>query len=91
MGIVKLNGWNYLPRGYGLRGDLSQSPLSLSVWFRFPVLDRFAYPVGIRRGFVSVTPRRGWVDEDREQVPSGWRIAAAEPVTRPLEPRPWEP
>jgi hypothetical protein len=90
MGIVKLDGWNYIPRGYGLQWDLSGSPRWLRVWFRFPVLDRFAYTVVIRRGFASVTPHRGWTDEDREQVPPGWRITAAEPVTTPIEQRPWE-
>ena len=85
---MKLDGWNYIPRGYGLQWDLSQAPLWLRAWFRFPVLDRFAYPVVIRRGFASLSPHRGWADEDREQVPPGWRITATEPVTTPLEQRP---
>jgi len=74
---MKLDGWNYIPRGYGMQWDLSDAPLWLRAWFRFPFLDRFAYPVVVHRGFAWLSPHHASDEGDREQVPPGWRIAPA--------------
>ena len=71
---MRLDGWNYIPRGYGLSWDLSGAPLWLRVWFRIPLLDRFAYPVVVRRGFGWLTPFPDWPPTDLEEVPDGWQV-----------------
>ena len=71
---MRLDGWNYIPKGYGLGWDLREAPLWLRFWFRTPFLDRFAYPVVIRRGFAWLNPHPWWREEDRERVPSGWCV-----------------
>ncbi len=68
---MKLDGWNYIPRGYGLAWDLQRAPLWLRAWFAVPVLDRFAYPVLVRRRIAFLTPQPAWSDADREPVRQG--------------------
>ena len=41
---MRIDGWNYLPRGYALAWDMQRAPTWLRVWFATPVLDRFAFP-----------------------------------------------
>lgn len=80
---MKLDGWNYIPRGFGLQWDLTDAPLWLRAWFHFPFIDRFAYPLVVHRGFAWLTahdPR----DTDREEVPPGWRTAPPRTVTTSL-------
>ena len=82
--MVRLDGWNYIPRGYGLQWDLTDAPLWLRMWFHSPILDRFAYPVVVHRGFAWLSPHRGWQETDREEVPPGWRIAPARTASASL-------
>ncbi len=56
---MRLVGWNEIPDGYGSWFDISRAPLWLQLWFRTPVLDKFAYPVAVRRGFGYLTPEPG--------------------------------
>ena len=71
---MHLEGWNSVPRGYGATFDLSPAPLWLRIWFRVPGVDRFAYPVMVRRGCGILTPHPGWDAECRGPVRAGWRI-----------------
>jgi len=71
---VKIDGWSNIPEGYGLTWDLSKAPLWLRVWFRIPILDRFAYPKLIRRQFAWLVPHPDWPEAEREPVPPGWLV-----------------
>jgi hypothetical protein len=70
-----LEGWNHLPAGYGAHFELSNAPWWLRAWFNVPFVDRFAYPVAVRRGFGVLTPSPGWPVEDRETPEPDWRIS----------------
>jgi hypothetical protein len=59
-GRVKIHGWNNIPAGYGLTWDPSQAPRWLRLWLHTPLLDRFAFPVMIRRGHAWFSPSPGW-------------------------------
>ena len=72
---MRLVGWNDIPDGYGADFDLHDAPLWLRVWFHTPFLDRFAYPVAVRRGY-------GWLTRQPEREPgpvgAGWRVRPAD-------------
>ncbi len=78
---MRLVGWNEIPDGYGSWFDISRAPLWLQLWFRTPVLDKFAYPVAVRRGFGYLTPEPGLPPEQLGEVGPGWRIAPDGPGT----------
>ncbi|GAC1611591.1 MAG: hypothetical protein NVS3B26_25990 [Mycobacteriales bacterium] len=70
-----LLGWNVIPRGYGARYDAPAAPLWLRGLFHTPFLDRFAYPLFVRRGHAYLTPQAAVPEAQREPVPAvGWRI-----------------
>jgi hypothetical protein len=77
---VRLAGWNDIPRGYGAEFDLAQAPLWLRAWFKTPLLDRFAYPVAVRRGY-------GWLTKQPtlDAAPigdDGWQVRPDDYVNR---------
>jgi hypothetical protein len=71
---MRLVGWNSLPEGYAATFDMAAAPAWLRFWMRTPFIDRFAYPVMVRRGF-------GWLHRDPAlpkanfEPADGWRIA----------------
>jgi hypothetical protein len=69
---VKLEGWNSIPDGYGASFDLQAAPIWLRIWFRTPFVDRFAYPVMVRRGYAYLRPMPG---HHLGPVSEGWKIA----------------
>jgi hypothetical protein len=71
---VPIDGWDYMPRGYGLVVDLQRAPRWLRLWHRVPVLDRFSYPRLIRIGVARLIPSPGWSEDEREPVPAGWTV-----------------
>jgi len=71
---VKLDGWNFVPRGYGLAWEVGRLPLRLRVLIRTPFIDRFAYPVMVHRGLAWLKPHPGWEEMDRDPVPPGWKV-----------------
>jgi hypothetical protein len=71
---MNLEGWNSIPRGYGASFELEGAPVWLRTWLHAPFIDRFAYPLAIRRGFGVLTPHRGCPPEERGPVPEGWRV-----------------
>lgn len=77
---MRLVGWNEIPDGYGTWFDISRAPLWLRLWFRTPILDKFARPVAVRRGFGYLTPEPGLAAEQLGDVGPGWQIAPSEPV-----------
>jgi hypothetical protein len=40
--------------------ELGSAPGWLRIWFRTPFLDRFAYPVAVRRGLDVLGPQPAW-------------------------------
>ncbi|MHB8448863.1 MAG: hypothetical protein ACYDAQ_00085 [Mycobacteriales bacterium] len=80
---VRIDGWNWVPRGYGLAWDLSRAPWWLRLWFATPFIDRFAYPVVIRRGYAWLVPHPGWSD-DRDEIPAGWVVRSEDPEAHAL-------
>ena len=61
---MRIDGWNYVPRGYALAGDLERAPTWLRVWFATPILDRFAFPPLIRRHVAWLVPHP-WLERRR--------------------------
>lgn len=71
---MRLEGWNHIPRGYGATFNTVDAPAWLRVWFRTPFIDRFAYPVMVKRGFGWLTASPDWPTAAREPVAAGWQI-----------------
>jgi hypothetical protein len=72
--LWRLEGWNEIPDGYGALFDIRRAPLWLRLWFRTPILDKFAYPVVVRRGFGHLTAHPGWVPKQLGDVGPGRHI-----------------
>ena len=71
---MDLPGWNVIPAGYSARFDVAAAPLWLRVFFRTPFIDRFAYPLMVRRGYAFLAPFPSSAGK-RDPVPSGgWRL-----------------
>jgi hypothetical protein len=81
---MRLDGWNHIPRGYGFSWDLSGAPLWLRFWFHLPLLDRFAHPVVVHRGFAWLTPHPDWPANDLDEVPAGWQVRPRTQATAAL-------
>ena len=71
---MRLTGWNDIPRGYGARFDVASAPAWLRLLYRTPFLDRFAYPVLVRRGLGLLRPHPHWREEQLAVVEGGWRL-----------------
>lgn len=71
---MRLEGWNRIPAGYGARFDVTAAPLWLRAIFATPVLDRFAYPLLVRRGHGYLRSSPGLPPQELGVVPVGWRI-----------------
>lgn len=73
---VEFEGWNRVPVGYGAQFDLHGAPWWLRVWLHTPFVDRYAYPVVVRRGYGWLLPHPGLTDDELGLVPAGLRIRA---------------
>ena len=71
---MRLDGWNAIPNGYGAHFDVGAAPWWLRVLFQTPFVDRFAYPLLVRRGLGVLSPHPGWPPERLGLVPNGWRL-----------------
>jgi hypothetical protein len=71
---VQLEGWNSIPEGYTAAFDLRSAPRWLRLWFQTPFLDRYAYPIVVRRGYGWLRQHPGLSGEELGRVPAGWRI-----------------
>lgn len=76
---MRLVGWNDIPDGFASSFEISRAPLWLRLWFRTPVLDKFARPVAVRRGFGYLAPDAKLAPEQLGKVGPGWRVAAERP------------
>ena len=75
---MRLEGWNHIPDGFGAQFDLVAAPWWLPAWFRTPLLDRFAYPVVVRRGHGWLSMHPGVTVRQEVIVPAraaGWRFS----------------
>jgi hypothetical protein len=70
---MRLEGWNHIPEGYSATFDVSSAPLWLRVWFRTPFVDRFAYPVMVKRGFGYLRRDDSW-HENPAPMSGGWKL-----------------
>jgi hypothetical protein len=74
---VRLEGWNHVPNGLGAWFDLAAAPWWLRVWFHTPFVDRFAYPILVRRGHGQLSIHPGFT-VSQEAITgaraAGWRI-----------------
>jgi hypothetical protein len=62
---------------FGARFDTAAAPWWLRAWFATPLLDRFAYPVLVRRGYGHLSPHPGIVPDAQaiaDATKEGWRI-----------------
>ena len=71
---MRLEGWNHIPEGYGARFDVKAAPLWLRFLFNTPVIDRFAYPLLVKRGHGYLRTSPEWPAERLGDVRGGWRI-----------------
>jgi len=71
---MKIDGWNHWPHGYNPTWDPGEMPFWLRQWHIFPLVDRFAFPVMIRRGYLRLTPDPEVPDRERAPVPDGWTV-----------------
>lgn len=92
---MRLVGWNEIPEGYGASFALHEAPPWLRWWFHTPFVDRFAYPLLVRRGNGWLLPHPGWPTDRLGVVSGGWRIRPAGHLApgsstylRPRPPRP---
>lgn len=71
---VRLEGWNHIPEGYGARFDVRHAPRWLRLLFHTPFIDRFAYPLLVKRdlGYLRSSPHLA--AEELGSVPGGWRV-----------------
>lgn len=75
---MQLNGWNVIPEGYGVRFEVDAAPLWMRVLFRTPFIDRFAYPLMVRRGLAYLSPLPGDAWQRDPSPAGGWRIEEPE-------------
>lgn len=73
---MRLEGWNSIPDGYGAWFDIGRAPLWLRLWFHTPFLDRYAYPVAVRRGFGHLVPVPGQALDGVRKFEAGWQVGA---------------
>jgi hypothetical protein len=71
---MRLEGWNNIPRGYGAHFDVAEAPWWLRAIFRSPLIDRFAYPMLVSRGYGWLTEQPGMESDPTAATERGWRI-----------------
>jgi hypothetical protein len=72
---MNILGWNVLPEGYGLALSLDACPRWLKLWARLPLLDRFSYPVLVRRGIAYLVPHPSTPWQDPSDLEAqGWTV-----------------
>ncbi len=75
--VMRLEGWNHIPEGYGADFEVAAAPLWLRVLFRTPFLDRFAHPLLVQRGHGFLVPHPTEPPEGRGVVADGWKLRPA--------------
>jgi len=68
---VPLTGWNDIPAGYSASFDTEAAPWWLGLWMRGPFIDRFAYPVMVRRGYGYLHPMPG---SELGPITGNWKV-----------------
>lgn len=62
--------------------DFTSSPLWLRLLALTPVLEKFAYPIAIRRGFGTIWVQRDVVIDRNLFLSQGWQVKIGEPDNR---------
>jgi len=68
---VRILGWSSIPDGYGAIVDTERVPRWLHLWSRTPLLDRFCYPVLVKRGLLYLIPHPGTTPQ---RAPAVWTV-----------------
>lgn len=76
---MRLVGWNTIPWGFSASFDVHEAPVWLRLLYDTPFLDRFAYPLLVRRGYGWLQHPAGAVPTAR-QLAEGWRMRAPDYV-----------
>ena len=71
---MRLDGWNVIPDGYGARFEVDDAPRWLRLLYRTPFVDRFAYPLLVKRGLGVLSPHPGRSSDRLGPVTRGWRV-----------------
>ncbi len=69
-----MEGWNHIPHGYGAIFNFESGPAWLRIWIQIPFVDRFAYPIAVRKGLGTLIPMPNFLDKDRENIGPGWNV-----------------
>lgn len=71
---MTLEGWDHIPRGYGAEFRLDGAPWWLRLWFHTPVIDRYAHPKVVARGYGWLVAHELGDEAEREAPGPGWRV-----------------
>ena len=64
-----------MPHGYSARFDLNAAPRWLRSWAAVPFIDRFAYPLLVKRGFAYLTAQPILVcTASADEMARGWKM-----------------
>lgn len=81
--VMRLSGWNDIPPGYGASFEVARAPAWIRILFKTPFLDRFAYPLLVRRGLgvLHAFPDRS--PDELGPVRGHWRVEPPAHQSRP--------
>ena len=71
---MRLEGWNDDPPGAGAVFDRASAPRWLSLLWRLPLVDRFAYPQLVARGQGYLAVHDPAVFDAQDALARGWKI-----------------
>ncbi len=82
---VKLEGWNHIPAHSGATFNLTGAPRWLVVMNQIPFVDRFSYPILVRRGYGMLHPDNDGEFDVHAAAAKGWTIEDANgTISQPL-------
>jgi len=71
-----------MPDGYGAVFDVRAAPLWLRLLVHTPFIDRFAYPLLVRRGHGYLTRFSGGPSAEPGDITGGWRFGTPDHLRR---------
>ena len=70
---MKLKGWNEIPDGFDLEIVFDCGPKWLEILALTPFFERFAYPIGVNKGFIYLRVSDEFKSDSSRAIP-GWEI-----------------
>lgn len=71
---MRLEGWNHIPKGYGATFGVAEAPTWLRLLHRIPFIDRFSFPLLVRRGLGWLSPDGSIPEDELAPAGGGWRL-----------------